>query len=167
MRTADVRPIAPPPITTTRIATPDSRRSLFNIVKPYAGFGDSTVGLLSAILSGLAVRRPGSEHQSRVPPELERRVREAEAALGSVELPGYDIDIVSAGLVRRIRMSRDGRRIAVFVDYELSDPGCSFCRFISSVAWSKILREARRKLEAAGFDDVVFIDSASGSIIES
>ncbi|MET1128573.1 MAG: iron-sulfur cluster assembly protein [Thermoproteota archaeon] len=124
------------------------------------------MGLLSAILRGLAVRRPGGESQSQVPPELEGRVREAEAALSSVELPGYDIDIVSAGLVRRIRISRDGRRVAVFVDYELSDPGCSFCRFISSVAWSKILREARRRLEAAGFEDVVFIDSASGAIVE-
>lgn len=126
------------------------------------------MGLLGSLLRGLAMRRPGSGVAvERLSPQAAEAIRRAEAALSRVVIPGYDVDIVSGGLVRRIRVSHDGSRVLVALDYTGSDPGCNFCRFISRTAWRKIVEETRRALSEAGFSEVIVVDHATGLPIES
>ncbi|ALL00231.1 hypothetical protein Pyrde_0181 [Pyrodictium delaneyi] len=125
------------------------------------------MGLLTSLLRGLVVRRPGLEGQGGAEGPLADRLREAEEALRSVVLPGYDVDIISAGLVERIRVGLDGKSIMVVLGYSRSNPGCSFCRFISSVAWTKIIRDTRRALAARGFDKIVLVDGATGAELDA
>jgi hypothetical protein len=76
------------------------------------------------------------------------------------------VDLVTAGLVKRIRVSRDGRSVAIFIDYTGSDPSCFFCRFISRTLWARILEKAREQLRVEGFAEVEFYDYATGLRIE-
>ena len=119
-------------------------------------------GLLRG-LGGLAVQRPA--HGGGTGGPVLEAARRAEQALMSVELPGYDVDIVSAGLVERIRVSRDGRSVMVFMGYRKSDPGCSFCRFISQTAWAKIARDSIERLRAAGFRHIIIVDADLGGVL--
>lgn len=121
------------------------------------------MGLLGSLLRGLAVRRPGATAEPRGP--LHEAARRAEAALRGVILPGYDVDIVSAGLVERIRVSYDGSAVMVFLGYKKSDPGCSFCRFISAAAWAKIVESSLHRLRGAGFRHVVLVDADTGAVL--
>ena len=92
-------------------------------------------------------------------PFLEARLKKAVAALSKVVVPGYDVDIVSSGVVARIRIGLEGSRIAVYIDYSGSNPGCSFCRFINDNLWRKILGDAKRRLEEEGFREIYFLDA--------
>ena len=109
-----------------------------------------------------SVTRGEKEHPGT---DLSETILRAEKALRRVELPGYRVDIVSAGLVRRLRISRDGAKILVVVDYKLSDPGCSFCRFIGDTMWMEIIGKTVEELRAAGFKEVVIADSVTGAIL--
>ncbi len=124
--------------------------------------GGTGVGLLGSLLRGLAVRRPGTAGTGA--PVHEAALR-AEEALRGVELPGYDIDIVSAGLVERIRVSHSGEAVMVFLGYKKSDPGCSFCRFISAAAWAKIVEASLEALRRAGFRRVILVDADTGALL--
>jgi len=126
------------------------------------------VGLFRSLLRGLAVSRAqrGEQVQGRVEPRLLEAARRAVEALQRVSIPGYDVDIVSGGLVKRVRVSRDLGRIAVYIDYTGSDPGCNFCRFISRAAWRRILEEIREVLRSQGYREVVVVDAATGLPIE-
>jgi metal-sulfur cluster biosynthetic enzyme len=95
--------------------------------------------------------------------ELSRLAETVERVLRGVEVPGFDIDVVSSGVVRSFRLSRDGRRVAVFVDFLGSDPGCGFCRFVNHTLWSTIARRIREALRASGFDEVSVVDVRSGA----
>ncbi len=97
------------------------------------------------------------------PESVRRRIEEAEAALRRVRVPGYDVDVISSGVVVKFRLSMDGERIMVFVDYSGSNPGCSFCRFLNDTLWRRILAEIRKALEGVGFREVYIIDWARGS----
>ncbi|MEB3772321.1 MAG: hypothetical protein GSR82_01415, partial [Desulfurococcales archaeon] len=70
-----------------------------------------------------------------VSPFLRKRIDRAMSALSRVVVPGYDVDIVSSGVVTRIRVRYDGSGIVVFLDYQGSNPGCSFCRFLNDNVW--------------------------------
>jgi len=83
-----------------------------------------------------------------------------------VIIPGYDVDLVSSGVVKRMRLSYDKKKLAVFLDYSGSDPSCMFCRFINLQIWNRILRDARDKLVKAGFEDVVFYDWGTGDKLD-
>ena len=98
--------------------------------------------------------------------ELKNKLRAAEETLRGVLIPGYDVDLVSSGVVKLLRISFDGKRLAVFLDYTGSDPSCVFCRFINVQLWARILREARYKLSELGFDDVIFYDWSTGAKLE-
>ncbi len=98
-------------------------------------------------------------------PFLRTRIEKAMEALSQVEVPGYDIDIVSSGVVTRIRVSYDGSKIIVYLDYTGSNPGRSFCRFLNDRIWNKILSAARGWLEEAGFKEAYFLDAATHSPI--
>ena len=92
--------------------------------------------------------------------------RKAEEALLEVEVPGFDVDLVTSGAVKRIRVSRDGTAVAVFIDFSGSDPSCNFCRFINWNLWQAILERAERRLREAGFKEVAFFDWATGARME-
>ncbi|BEP16767.1 hypothetical protein PYJP_01190 [Pyrofollis japonicus] len=98
-------------------------------------------------------------------PRVLELFRRAEEALSRVEVPGYDVDLVSSGIVKRLRLSRDNKLI-VFLDYYGTDPSCYFCRFINQALWNTILSKARRELEEAGITSVVFVDYATGLELE-
>lgn len=104
--------------------------------------------------------------QGAAPVELVRLAQEAERALSAVEVPGFDVDLVTSGAVKRIRVSRDGSAVAVFIDLTGSDPSCYFCKFINWTLWKRILRDAEAKLREAGFRDVEFYDYATLAKIE-
>lgn len=106
-------------------------------------------------------REEGGGRVSVYSPFLEKRINDAIEALSRVVVPGYDVDIVSSGVVARIRVGFDGARIIVYLDYSGSNPGCSFCRFLNDRLWDKILRDARRRLEEAGFREAIFLDVAT------
>ncbi len=91
-----------------------------------------------------------------------KRIEEALEALRRVEVPGYDTDVVTSGVVTRVRVSYDGRKIAVFLDYSGSNPGCSFCRFLNDNLWRKILVSAVNELRREGFEVIYLLDSATG-----
>ncbi len=120
------------------------------------------MGLLGSLLRGLAVRRPGAQGSG---PLVHEAALRAERALRGVELPGYDVDIVSAGLVERIRVSHDGRAVMVLLGYKKSDPGCSFCRFISAAAWAKIVESSLEALRGAGFQHIILVDADTGAVL--
>ena len=124
------------------------------------------MGILRRLLSSIA-GGGGEAGEGRAvgSPFLQARVEEALRALSRVEVPGYDVDIVSSGVVVRVRVSLDGSKIAVFLDYTGSNPGCSFCRFLNDRVWAKILEESRRALEEAGFREVYILDSVTGAPI--
>lgn len=84
-------------------------------------------------------------------------------ALSRTEVPGFDIDVVSAGLVKKVRVSRDGKRIAVFIDFTGSDPKCGFCKFINHALMSSVVRRIKESLRGIGFKEVLVFDLLSGS----
>ncbi len=96
-----------------------------------------------------------------VSPFLRKRIDRAMSALSRVVVPGYDVDIVSSGVVTRIRVRYDGSGIVVFLDYQGSNPGCSFCRFLNDNVWRKILGDAKARLEEEGFKEILFVDSVT------
>ncbi len=126
------------------------------------------MGLLRSLLRGLAVSRArrGETVSGRVEPRLLEAARRAVEALQKISIPGYDVDIVSGGLVKRVRVSRDLQRIAVYIDYTGSDPGCNFCRFISRTAWRRILDDIREALHSQGYQEVIVVDAATGLPVE-
>ncbi len=98
--------------------------------------------------------------------ELVKLARRAEEVLSTVEVPGFDVDLVTSGAVKRIRVSRDGGAVAVFIDFTGSDPSCYFCKFINWTLWKRILRDAEARLKESGFRDVEFYDYATMAKIE-
>jgi metal-sulfur cluster biosynthetic enzyme len=121
--------------------------------------------LLRRIASRLRAGRGGEGGGVSIvaPESVKRRIADAEAALRRVKVPGYDVDVISSGVVVKFRVSMDGERIIVFVDYSGSNPGCSFCRFLNDTLWKRILSGIREALEGAGFKEVYIIDWARGS----
>jgi len=96
---------------------------------------------------------------------VRRAIRAAEKAIRGVVVPGLDADLMTLGLVDRIRVSKDGKRVAVFVNF--SNPSCPFCRFINYVVWGSIVEKVERELKEAGFEEVYIVDSVSGGIINA
>jgi len=85
-----------------------------------------------------------------------------EGILSKIEIPGFDVDVVSSGVVVSYRISKDGSKIAVFVDFLGSDPSCPFCKFINRTLWGIIVTNIKSKLREAGFEEVYVVDVRSG-----
>lgn len=116
---------------------------------------------------GRAASTPPGQAAGAATAHLLEKARAAERVLAAVEVPGFDVDLLSSGAVKRIRVSRDGGSVAVFIDFTGSDPSCYFCKFINWSLWRRILRDAADKLKVeAGFREVVFFDWATGAKIE-
>ena len=90
----------------------------------------------------------------------------AEEELSGVIVPGYDYDLMSSGAVKKLKLSYDMETLYVLIDYTGSDPGCNFCRFINWQVWKKILEDAEKRLLGLGVKRVVFIDWATGAVID-
>lgn len=95
---------------------------------------------------------------------VDRRFALAENVLRRVEIPGFDIDVVTASVVRRLSL-RSGQ-LVVYVDYVGTLPSCFFCRFIGDVVWARLLSEMKHALEKEGFKDIVFVDFAARKPID-
>ncbi|AEM38973.1 hypothetical protein Pyrfu_1106 [Pyrolobus fumarii 1A] len=89
-------------------------------------------------------------------------VERVEKALRRVIVPGFDIDVVSAGIVRLVRVSRDRRRVAIVLDYTGSDPSCFACRFLNWLLWGKLLQRIEEEMRREGFEAVEFFDYRTG-----
>lgn len=83
--------------------------------------------------------------------------------LRRVEVPGFDMDVVSSGLVRKVRVSRDGSRIAVYVDFLGSDPVCPFCKFVNHTLMGVVASKIRSSLRDLGFTEVLVVDASTGA----
>jgi len=94
---------------------------------------------------------------------LLRKLEEVEATLRRVKVPGFDVDVVSSGVVQKLRISRDGERLAVLVSFTASDPRCGFCKFINHTLWSSIAREIKEALNDMGFREVIVVDIDTGA----
>ena len=103
---------------------------------------------------------------SDLSPSYLEKFKLAEKALKKVEIPGYGVDIVSSGLVKKMSLVEDGTRLVVYLDYTGSSPACYFRKFLNDHLWLRILREAKEELMKAGFDKVTFIDFRSDSLLE-
>jgi hypothetical protein len=89
---------------------------------------------------------------------MDEKARLAEKVLSSVEVPGFGVDVASNELVTGFRISNDGRKIAVYVDFKGSQLSCLFCKFINNTLWNTIIGEMREGLKEAGFEEVLIVD---------
>ncbi len=87
------------------------------------------------------------------------KLRLVEDMLRKVVVPGFDVDVVSSGVVSRLRISSDGRKLVVYLSFLSSDPGCSFCKFVNHTLWTTIARNIRDTLISSSlFDEVLVVD---------
>ncbi|BAA80614.1 hypothetical protein APE_1614 [Aeropyrum pernix K1] len=132
----------------------------------------SIKSLLGRLFGASAGRKPSSTEPAAVPQQaglpanLVTTLKKVEEVLASTEVPGFDIDLVTSGVVKRIRLSRDGSKAAIFIDYTGSDPGCYYCKFINWSLWKRLLADVEAKIKSVGVKEVVFIDWATGAVVE-
>lgn len=86
-------------------------------------------------------------------------------ALREVNVPGFDVDVISSGLVKKVRISSDWTKIAVYVDFVSSDPGCPFCKFINHALMKVVADRIKEALTKLGFRKVYVIDLATSAEI--
>lgn len=87
------------------------------------------------------------------------KLRIVEDMLRRVVVPGFDVDVISSGVVSRLRISSDGRKLIVYLSFLSSDPGCPFCKFINHTLWTTIARNVRDALVGSSlFDEVLVVD---------
>jgi len=95
---------------------------------------------------------------------LLEKLRLVEDLLRKVIVPGFDVDVISSGVVSRFRISKDGRKIIVYLNFSSSDPGCPFCKFINHTLWTTIARNIRDVLISTSlFDEVYVVDEFTRS----
>ncbi|MEM4485402.1 MAG: hypothetical protein QXE13_06155 [Sulfolobales archaeon] len=92
----------------------------------------------------------------------DRIFKVVEYILRGIDVPGFDIDLISSGVVRSFRISRDYEKIIVFVDFSGSDPGCLFCKFINHTLWKSISTRIKESLARVGFKEVYVVDVQTG-----
>ena len=68
---------------------------------------------------------------------LMKKLVEVEQGLRQVIVPCSDVDVISIKVVVKLRISRDGNIIGVYVDFSGSDPGCYFCRTLNESTLEK------------------------------
>lgn len=88
---------------------------------------------------------------------LDDKARLAEEILRRITVPGFDVDVVSSSVVSRMRISRDGEKIIVFVRFKSSDPGCGFCKFLNHTLWSTIVQRIKNALLESGLFREVYV----------
>lgn len=83
--------------------------------------------------------------------------------LYGIKVPGFDIDVLSSGLVEKVKISRDGFKIAVYVNFWESNPRCGFCRFINHTLMHVVVSRIKDALRGLGFAEVLVVDSTTGA----
>ncbi|MGC9115337.1 MAG: hypothetical protein ACP5HH_04970 [Fervidicoccaceae archaeon] len=97
---------------------------------------------------------------------LLNKLTRAEEALRKVVVPGYNIDVISSGIVSKLRISNDGRKLAVYLNFSSKEPACLFRRFISDTVWSTIAENIRDTLvNISLFDEFLVLDDSSESLL--
>lgn len=81
-----------------------------------------------------------------------------EEALSHVKVPGYDVDVVSSGVIKLIKVSNDCKKAVIYIDFLSSQPHCIFCRFINQTLWSRIVELIRDAVMKLGLELVEVID---------
>lgn len=95
---------------------------------------------------------------------LIEKLRLVEEILKKVTVPGFDIDVISSGVVSKFKISSDGRKIVVYLDFISSDPSCPFCKFINHILWTAIARKIRDALISSSlFSEVYVVDAVTKS----
>lgn len=95
------------------------------------------------------------------------KLRLVEGMLSRVTVPGFDVDVISSGVVSRLRISSDGRKLIVYLSFLSSDPGCPFCKFINHTLWTTIARNIRDVLISSSlFDEVLVVDEFTKSPLD-
>ncbi|MEN2999129.1 MAG: hypothetical protein ABDH61_00910 [Acidilobaceae archaeon] len=89
-----------------------------------------------------------------------------ERKLSRVLVPGYDMDIISSGLVTRFRISRDGKRIAVFLDFSSKNPRCGFRKVIAGALIDSVVAQIKEALKG-DFEEVLVLDDVTGARIST
>jgi len=84
--------------------------------------------------------------------------RLVKSTLRSIIVPGFDVNVVSCSAVTEFRISRDVKKVAVFMDFTGSDPGCPFCKFVNYTVWSYMVKEIKERLREVGFEEVYVVD---------
>ncbi len=92
---------------------------------------------------------------------MNKLAREVEESLRKIIVPGFDVDLVSSGVIKSFRLSRDAKKIVVFVDFTSSDPACYFCKFINHTLWTTIARKIKETLKTMGFEEVYVVDTST------
>ncbi|MCS7106565.1 MAG: hypothetical protein NZ902_00400 [Acidilobaceae archaeon] len=95
---------------------------------------------------------------------MEAKAAAVERKLSRILLPGYDIDIVSSGLVTRFRISRDGKKVAVFLDYSSRNPRCGFRKVIAGALIDSVVAQIKEALKE-DFEEVLVLDEFTGARI--
>ncbi len=92
------------------------------------------------------------------------KLKLAEDLLSRVMVPGFDVDVISSGVVSRLRISSDGKKLIVYLSFLSSDPSCSFCKFINHTLWTTVARNIRDVLTSSSlFDEVLVVDEFTKS----
>ncbi len=92
------------------------------------------------------------------------KLRLVEEILSKVTVPGFDVDVLSSGVVSRFKISSDGKKIVVYLDFRGSDPSCLFCKFINHTLWATIARKIRDALISSSlFSEVYVVDAVTKS----
>ena len=86
---------------------------------------------------------------------LMKKLVEVEQGLRQVIVPGFDVNVISSKVVIKLRVSRDGDIIGVYVDFSGSDLECYFCRTLNESPRRRILEDMYAKLLSPGFKEVI------------
>jgi len=97
-----------------------------------------------------------------IPKNLLEKLRNAEKVLKEIKVRGYDVDLITSGVVQRLRISKDGKRLIVFVDFSSANPHCLFCKVLEESLWRDFISRAREALKKEGFEEAIFVDLLTG-----
>ena len=97
-----------------------------------------------------------------IPGDLLEKLRIAEKVLKEIKVRGYDVDLISSGVAQRLRISKDGKKLIVFVDFSGANPHCLFCKVLEESLWKDFISRARETLKKEGFEEVIFVDLLTG-----
>lgn len=120
--------------------------------------------LKKIVMKGVEI--PRQEPSRKPDPESLKVLMKVEEELSKVIVPGYDVDLISSRVVTRLRLLNGGKKLVVFVDFTGSDPSCYFCKFLNWRVWSRILKDARERLQPLGFEEIEFRDSATLAVVD-
>jgi len=93
-------------------------------------------------------------------------LRRAEHILRKIIIPGYDVDIISSGLIVKLRISKDGSVLGVSVNLSGFDPRCLYCSTLNEYLIVNMSRKAYSELVRNGFKEVYFFDYRTNRLVD-